>query len=655
MTATLRRNPVVSFAAGDPADVTGLGGKGASLARMQSLGLPVPPGLIISTDVCHRFTAEGAVPGDVWESVLEHLADVEAALGRRLGDEASPLLLSVRSGAPVSMPGMMDTILDIGISEQTLPAIAAAAGESFAWETYGRLIRMFGTAVTDIDGAAFETARLNLAAAADNKELVGAYLKVFEEQTGQAFPRDPADQLRQAVSAVFRSWNSPRADRYRRYAGISDGLGTAVVIQAMVFGNLDDRSGTGVAFTRDPATGARGLYGDFLLRAQGEDVVAGEADPDDIELLRREIPDAYEGLVAAVPVLEQAYGDMCDIEFTVESGRFWLLQVRRGQRTAHAAVRIALDLTDEGLVDLDDAVRRIPPASLIRIRDPQLGSVESRTALGRGLPASPGAAVGKAVFSSARAEELAGQGHDVILVRPYTSPDDISGFIAARGVVTAHGGRTSHAAVVARGMDLPAVCGVPGLSVAADRASFPGGEIREGDAISLDGSTGEVLLGELSLEDPPDDPRVRALLERCDSQRRVKVLVRETTGHDGADPRGTDGAPAEHIEFGHPTWADGVLSEAGTAVVGDVEALEEALDDDTVERVVLDLGGGEDPVSLLKAAAEAVELGVAVLALVDSRWPTSIRSLPKLPWAGMVAGDQGDWTARLLAAVSEEA
>lgn len=614
----------------DADDVSLLGGKGASLVRMRSLGLPVPPGLVITTPVCGEYLSTGHLPEPVWDAVIEQLGRIEGELGRRLGDAERPLLLSVRSGAPVSMPGMMDTILDIGICDATLPAIAASAGAAFAWETYSRLVRMFGTTVADVPGPAFEVARLE-AHADDTQSVAQAYLAAFRTHTGREFPSRPVDQLKEAVEAVFRSWRSPRAERYRTYAGISAELGTAVVIQAMVFGNLDDRSGTGVAFTRDPATGAPGLYGDFLLKAQGEDVVAGEVDPSDLDTFRRQVPAAYDGLLAAVPVLERAYSDMCDIEFTVEQGRFWLLQARRGQRTAHAAVRIALDLVDENLVDLDEAVRRIPPSSLVRIRDAVLDPNAPRTLLGRGLNASPGAATGRVALSAARAEELAEEGHPVILVRPYTSPDDIAGFIAARGIVTAHGGRTSHAAVVARGMDRPAVCGVDGLEFTEGRCTFPGGEIQEGDEIAIDGSTGEIFAGRLPLVAPRDDPRVLALLARCDSSRRIPVLAMGEL----------------------PSWADAQLSAAGTARCSSPASVEDALDDPDVVRILLDLGDADDPRGLLKHVGATGELEVDLLLLVDDCWPTSVRSLPALPWSGVVAGPQGDWTARLLAAVIE--
>ncbi len=335
--------------------------------------------------------------------------------------------------------------------------------------------------------------------------------------------------------------------------------------------------------------------------------------------------------MAAAPVLEAAYRDMCDIEFTVEQGRFWLLQARRGQRTAHAAVRIALDLVDEGLVDLDEAVRRIPPSSLIRIRDPLLDPESARTLLGSGLAASPGAAVGRVALSARAAETMAEAGDDVILVRPHTSPDDIAGFIAARGIVTAHGGRTSHAAVVARGMDRPAVCGVEGLEIVDGRCAFPGGSVAEGEEISIDGTSGEVFAGIVVRVAPPEDPRVGALLARCDAGRRIPVLTEEAA------------AP----------WADGVLEAAGTVRCSDAEALADALDDLEVQRVVLDLGRSEDAAGLLKEAAQLDVDDVDLLVLVDDRWPTSVRTLPSLPWRGVVAGHQGEWTARLLAAVVE--
>jgi pyruvate,orthophosphate dikinase len=636
MQATRARG-VLRFEEGDPTDLGFLGGKGASLVRMRSLGLPVPPGIVVGTPACARYEEEGRLPDDIWAEILEQLHEVELEVGRSLGDVERPLLLSVRSGAPVSMPGMMDTILDIGLCTRTLPGVAALAGDVFAWDTYARLVRMFGQTVSDIPSRDFESARLRSRTTVGKtppRVLAKEYLAVFEAATGRPFPDEPLDQLREAVEAVFRSWQAPRAQRYRAYAGISEALGTAVVVQAMVFGNMDARSGTGVAFTRDPAIGTPGLYGDFLLRAQGEDVVAGHQDPSDIDEFRRLLPEAFDGLVAATPVLERSYGDMCDIEFTVEHGRFWLLQARRGQRTAHAAVRIALDLVEEGLVDLDTAVRRIPPSSLIRIRDPRLDDSVDRVVLGRGLAASPGSAVGRVALSAAAAERMAEEGDDVVLVRPYTSPDDIAGFIAARGIVTIHGGRTSHAAVVARGMDRPAVCGVKGLSIGDGVARFPGGEVAEGDEISVDGSSGQVFLGRLPLVPALEDPRVATLLAKADASRSLPVLV-----HGRAEP-----------------WADGVLPVDGTQVCASVEELDDAADDRSVLRVVLDLGAASDPAALLAHAESLVAEGEPqVLVLVDERWPTTVRSLPRIAWAGLVAGRQGDWTARLLAALMTEA
>jgi pyruvate,orthophosphate dikinase len=452
---------------------------------------------------------------------------------------------------------------------------------------------------------------------------------VYTRATGREFPQDPGQQLRLAIEAVFHSWNSPRAQRYRAYAGIADGLGTAVVVQAMVFGNLDHHSGTGVAFTRDPASGAPGAYGDFLVHAQGEDVVAGEEDPADLDECRVVAPEAHAALCEAMPRLERAYADLCDIEFTVERGRLWVLQARPGQRTALASVRIALDLVDEGLIDLDEAMKRIPPSALIRVRDPILDPGAPRSLLGRGLGASPGAAVGRVALSAQAAEELARQGHDPVLVRTYTSPDDIAGFVAARGIVTARGGRTSHAAVVARGMDRPAVCGVQGLSVDDRAAVFATRTISEGEEISIDGALGEVYAGALPLLEPSQDARVHALLERCDARRRLPVFAME----------------------GPAPWADSALSAEGTARCRSVEELIAALDDDQVQRVLLDPAGAADPAGLLREAGAAGDAGVDLLLLVDQQWPASLRSLPRVPWKGIVAGERGDWAARLLAAV----
>jgi len=619
---------VLAFDEADPDDLASLGGKGASLARMRALGLPVPPGFIVSTQVCHRFHAEGdQVPEDVWREVVERVHALEAELGQAFGGPGRPLLLSVRSGAPVSMPGMMDTVLDIGLCASTLPALAEAAGAEFAWDTRVRLVRMFGNTVAGIASSTFADLGEVSDAEADPAALASAHLAAFEAAAGVPFPEDPWDQLQQAVAAVFRSWESPRAVRYRDYAGISHTLGTAVVVQAMVFGNLEDQSGTGVAFTRDPATGSPQVYGDFLVRAQGEDVVAGEHDPTDIDAMAAIVPAAHAALLAAVPVLERSYTDMCDIEFTVEQGRFWLLQVRRGQRTAAAAVRIALDLVEEGLLDLDGALERVSPVSLVRARDPLLDPAAPRQLLGSGLAASPGAGCGQVALSAARAEELVDAGQQVVLVRPHTSPDDIAGFIAAQGIVTAHGGRTSHAAVVARGMNLPAVCGVPGLEVGSDSATFPGGEVREGDEVTVDGTSGAVYAGRLPFVEPPEDPRMQQLLARCDERRRTRVV----------SPTGTE------------PWADGELPTDGTARCASESEVEAALDDDAVARLLLDPGASDDPAVLLRSAAEATDFGFELYLQVDDHWPPSLRALPDLAWAGIHAGPRGDWAARLLA------
>ncbi|HJR19297.1 MAG TPA: pyruvate, phosphate dikinase, partial [Actinomycetota bacterium] len=531
--ATMIRTDVIAFDDADPADVARLGGKGASLVEMRRLGLPVPPGFIISTEVCRRFLRDGHIPDDVATSVDDHLAAVEAALGRRLGDPDAPLLVSVRSGAPVSMPGMMDTILDLGLCETTIGGLARASGdERFAWDCYVRLLLAYGTTVRGIDAATLSG--LVATDAGDLQRAASSLLVAIESGSGRPFPQDPRDQLREAIEAVFRSWESPRADRYRRYAGISDDLGTAVVVQAMVFGNRGDSSGTGVAFTRDPATGQPGPYGDFLAGAQGDDVVAGEHDVGSLEDCRAIAPQAYADLTRALTIVERDARDMSEIEFTVEDARLWVLQSRTGQRTARAAIRIATDLVDEGLIGVAEAIARIHPASLIHLRAPILDPAAAKTVLGRGVAASPGSAVGRVALDPQRAEEMAADGGDVILVRPFTSPDDVAGMIAARGIVTAHGGRTSHAAVVARGMDRPAVCGVDGLMVTAGEARFGDATVIEGDELSVDGTTGEIYRGALPLVAPEVDPRAERLLGWCDERRRI-LLLSEGDGAPWAD------------------------------------------------------------------------------------------------------------------------
>ena len=612
----MRRNDVVSFDEADPGDLERLGGKGVSLVEMQRLGLPVPPGFIISTDVCRAFLRDGSLPEAIREDVDHHLAEMERTLGRRLGDPDEPLLVSVRSGAPVSMPGMMDTILNLGLSDATLDGLARATkDEAFARDCYVRLLRAYGATVRGIPAA-------TLNAPAD----VASLTALIASESGAPFPQDPRTQLDEAIAAVFGSWESPRAIRYRRYAGIANDLGTAVVVQAMVFGNLPGASGTGVAFTRDPATGDPSPYGDFLAHAQGEDVVAGEHDVGSLDECRAMAPSAFEELIGTLGALELRHRDMCEVEFTLERGRMWILQSRVGQRTGGAAVRIAVDLIEEGLIEEEAAIDRIHPAAMLHVRAPVLDPEAPRELLGRGVAASPGAAVGRVALTPLRAEEMAGEGSDVILVRPFTSPDDVAGMIAARGIVTAHGGRTSHAAVVARGMDRPAVCGVKGLAVTGAAARFESGELGEGEAISIDGTAGAVYRGALPCVEPAIDIRVLTLLQACDARRRIPVLS----------------------EGGAAPWADGVHDANGGLVVRSREQLEGG--GVGGRTLVLDLAEDEGALGLLTAAAAT---GAPLVVRVDRSWPASVRKLPQGNWTAVVATEAGSWAARVLAATAE--
>ncbi len=448
-----------------------LGGKGANLAEMTNLGLPVPPGFVITTEACRYYLEQGSTPKGLDEEIAAHLDQLETAIGRKLGDPADPLLVSVRSGAKFSMPGMMDTVLNIGLSDESVQGLAKQAGnERFAWDAYRRLLQMFGKTVLDIDGELFEHAideakkakgvrnDLDLDAA-DLQHLVDTFKGIVKSQTGHDFPQEPRQQLDLAIKAVFNSWNSDRAILYRRQERIPTDLGTAVNVVAMVFGNLGEDSGTGVAFTRDPGTGAQGVYGDYLQNAQGEDVVAGIRNTVPLQDLEGIDKASYDQLMQIMQTLENHYKDLCDIEFTIERGKLWMLQTRVGKRTAAAAFRIAMQLVDQGLIDMDEAVRRVSGEELARLMFPRFDTSGEVTKIATGISASPGAAVGKVVFDSARAVELAGQGEKVILVRRETNPDDLHGMIAAQGILTSRGGKTSHAAVVARGMGKTCVCG----------------------------------------------------------------------------------------------------------------------------------------------------------------------------------------------------
>ncbi|GAT66732.1 pyruvate phosphate dikinase [Planomonospora sphaerica] len=541
-----------------------LGGKGANLAEMTNLGLPVPPGFTITTEACRGFLAGGSLPGGLEEEIALHLTALERRMGRRLGQADDPLLVSVRSGAKFSMPGMMETVLNIGLNDESVRGLAKQAGgnERFAWDSYRRLIQMFGRTVQGIDGELFDGALERLKAgrsdldlqAEDFQRLVETYKEIVRAETGEDFPADPYRQMRMAVEAVFASWNAPRAVLYRRQERIPADLGTAVNVCSMVFGNCGMDSGTGVAFTRDPGSGQQGVYGDYLQNAQGEDVVAGIRNTMPLQELEAIDKDSYDELMRIMEKLENHYRDLCDIEFTVERGKLWMLQTRVGKRTAAAAFRIAVQLVDQGLIDLDEAVTRVTGDQLAQLMFPRFDGGADRKRIGRGMNASPGAAVGRAVFSSERAVELAAAGEAVILVRRETNPDDLSGMIAAQGVLTSRGGKTSHAAVVARGMGKTCVCGAEELEVSAAERRFtaPGGVVvAEGDVISIDGSSGEVFLGEVPVVDSPvveyfegapvgGDELVAAvhrIMSHADSARRLAVRANADNAEDAARAR----------------------------------------------------------------------------------------------------------------------
>ncbi len=494
-----------------------LGGKGANLAEMTNLGLPVPPGFTITTEACRDYLVTGAMSKELLSQVRSSLDALEEQMGRTLGDPENPLLLSVRSGAKFSMPGMMETVLNIGLNDESVHGLAAQSGnDRFAWDSYRRLIQMFGKTVLDLDGELFADALAEVMVesgvssdvqipADALKGLVKRYEDIITSH-GMHFPQDPRDQLLGAIEAVFRSWNTPRAQLYRRQERIPNDLGTAVNVQAMVFGNSGEHSGTGVAFTRDPATGAPGVYGDYLESAQGEDVVSGIRNTLALSDLAELEPGPYAELMEIMTTLENHYRDLCDIEFTIERGKLWMLQTRVGKRTAAAAFRIAVQLVDEGLIDMDEAVRRVSGPQLGMLMFPQFDHAHAPKAATKGTAASPGAAVGKIVFDSDAAVAAAAEGKQVILVRRETNPDDLPGMVAAAGILTTRGGKTSHAAVVARGMGKTAVCGTESIEIdsIARTLTFPDGKrLVEGQVISIDGSTGEVFDGEVEVRPSP--------------------------------------------------------------------------------------------------------------------------------------------------------
>lgn len=561
---------VYDFSEGSKDQKDLLGGKGANLAEMTNLGLPVPPGFTITTDACRYYLEHQSTPPDLDAQVTEHLTALEKAMDKSLGDPADPLLVSVRSGAAASMPGMMETVLNVGLNDESVQGLADQSGnERFAWDSYRRLIQMFGKTVLDIDGDLFDEALDAVKAeqgteldldldAAHLRDVVDRFKAIVREHTGKDFPQNPREQMDLAINAVFDSWNAERAIIYRRRERIPSDAGTAVNVCSMVFGNLGSDSGTGVAFTRDPGSGAQGVYGDYLQNAQGEDVVAGIRNTVPLGELESFDKAAYDELMATMSTLESHYRDLCDIEFTIERNKLWMLQTRVGKRTAGAAFRIATQLVDEGLIDMDEAVRRVTGDQLAQLMFPRFVSGGDATQLTQGMNASPGAAVGKAVFSSETAVQWAQRGEKVVLVRRETNPDDLSGMIAAEGVLTSRGGKTSHAAVVARGMGKTCVCGAEELQVdtKAKRITAPDGTVvNEGDVVSIDGSTGKVWLGEVPVEPSsvvryfegelnPDaedaDDLVRAvhrILAHADQVRRLDVRTNADTPEDAARAR----------------------------------------------------------------------------------------------------------------------
>jgi pyruvate,orthophosphate dikinase len=551
---------VYDFIEGDRSRADLLGGKGANLAEMTRLGLPVPPGFTISTDACRAFLATGSPPPGLFAEVNAHLREIEARLDRWLGDPHDPLLLAVRSGGRYSMPGMMETILDIGLNDATVGGLAARSGdERFAWDSYRRLIQMFGRTVYGVPSDEFERELAALRATAGAagpsagqlRDLVGTYKKIFARHVGHDFPQAPHEQLFLAVRSVFESWNAERARLYRRQEQIPDDLGTAVNVMAMVFGNLGPDSGTGVAFTRDPATGAPGVYGDYLADAQGEDVVAGIRNTVGLPELERLDPVSFRRLLEIMATLERHYRDLCDIEFTIERGRLWMLQTRVGKRTAAAAFVIAAQLVDEGLITPDEALHRVSGTQLAQLMFPAFDLAAAPEPLAVGVGASPGAAVGRVVFDSVAA---AAATDPVILVRRETNPDDLPGMIAAAGVLTSRGGKTSHAAVVARGMGRTCVCGADALRIDPEGGEFTVGDraVRAGDMISIDGTTGRIypgevpaqpspvaryLAGELSPEADPLVAAVHRLLGHADAVRALGVRANADTPEDARRAR----------------------------------------------------------------------------------------------------------------------
>jgi len=529
-----------------------LGGKGANLAEMTNIGLTVPPGFIVTTEACNEFYAlDRQFPSGMKDQVSKTMLVLEEKTGKKFGDPQKPLLVSVRSGAAISMPGMMDTVLNLGLNDLTVEGLAEITGDRrFALDCYRRFINMFGDVVLGIEHHKFErileNQKLKRGVMFDNQltdtdwnNVIREYKALIQREIGKSFPQDPMEQVFSSVYAVFNSWNSDRAIVYRRVNKIPDDLGTAVNIQSMVFGNMGDDSGTGVAFTRDPSTGEAVLYGEYLINAQGEDVVAGIRTPKPIATLEQELPEVYHQFAATCHLLEQHYRNMQDIEFTIEQGKLYILQTRNGKRTAQAAIKIAVDMVNEGLIDREEAVQRVDAAHLDNLLHRRIDPRAKLDVMAKGLPASPGAAGGLVVFSSDEAEKLANDGEKVILVRTETTPDDIHGIVAAQGILTSRGGMTSHAAVVARGMGKPCVCGCDDILIDYEQQVFIAGDltVKQGDFISIDGGAGHVIMGEVPMIDPELSPELLILLEWADAIRTLGVRANADNPEDATKAR----------------------------------------------------------------------------------------------------------------------
>jgi len=660
---------VYAFREGDTSMKFVLGGKGANLAEMTRLGLPVPPGFTITCQACVEYSqGNNEFPQGLDEEIARYVSELEETMGKRLGDANDPLLVSVRSGAPFSMPGMMDTILNLGLNDTSVQGlIRQTENARFAWDSYRRFIQMFGKVVLEIDGDVFENAITRLKhergvnldtelTAADLEQLVGSFKTLVSQNVSAedfpalvdggsvAFPQDVATQLRLSIEAVFRSWMNDRAIYYRQMNKLSDDMGTAVNVQTMVFGNKGDTSGTGVAFTRNPADGTKEYYGDFLVNAQGEDVVAGIRITQPIAEMHQVMPAVAKELDQAFETLETHYKDMCDIEFTIEQGKLWMLQTRVGKRTARAAVKLAVDMESEGLIDKREAIMRVDPDQLDQLLHPQFDPKAEMEVLTKGLNASPGAAVGEVVFTSAAAVEAVAHGRKVILVRWETTPDDLRGMDAAEGILTSHGGKTSHAAVVARGMGKPAVCGAEALRIDAENKTvgIAGTDVvlGEGDIISLDGTTGRVVLGAVPLVLPEVTGDFDTILNWADEFRRLGVRANADTPDDAGLGRGfgAEGiglCRTEHMFLGDrknivqdmilsedPEVVDGALAKLLEVQISDYLGIFEAMDGLPVTVRLLDPPLHEfldDPRELAIEIARAEAAGVSASELAPKR------------------------------------